>query len=384
MSDPTSPSVSYREAETPGGQRIGFAELNAEKSLNALTLEMIRSLTVQLHAWAADPRIAMVVLSGAGERAFCAGADIRRLYADILAKAEPLPGVAFFAEEYRLDHFLHRYPKPLLVWGSGVTMGGGIGLMAGASHRIVTETSRLAMPETQIGLFPDVGASRFLGRLPRGQGTFIGMTGVALNAHDALVARLADHFISASDRVELWQRLETTRWSVDAATNAAALNEVLASFARSAAARLPASQLEAHAAYIESVVGSDFKTTYRRIVAYAGGDPWIAAASATLRAGSPTSAALSWELPRRLANASVADVFRLELSVAVHCCTRGDFTEGVRALLVDKDNAPRWSPSDVEDVSREWLESFLAEPRWPSGSHPLADLRSPHDEANEA
>ncbi|HEY6641362.1 enoyl-CoA hydratase/isomerase family protein [Povalibacter sp.] len=374
MSSDLNPTVLFREHPTPGGQRIGFAQLNAERSLNALTLEMVRLLDGKLRDWANDAGIAIVVLSGAGPKAFCAGGDIRKLLESIKAQPAVLPGLDFFAAEYSLDYRIHRYPKPVLVWGGGIVFGGGIGLMAGASHRVVTETSKLAMPETRIGLFPDVGASHFLDRMPRTLGRFYGMTGATLDAHDSLATGLADYFIANTGRDALWYRLETSRWHDDAAANATALDVLLQSFCAQAGASVPESPLAVHGELLDRLVTGDFADTYRNITSHVSSDPWLASAIATLRTGSPTSAALSFELQRRLADRSLADVFRTELTVAVRCCQRPDFAEGVRALLIDKDNHPQWSPSRIEEVTPEWIESFFSEPRWPLQTHPLEDL----------
>ncbi len=189
----------FEEIPTQHGLRLGFAKLNAEKSLNALSHDMIRLLDPQLRRWAADPEIACVILHGAGEKAFCAGGDIRSSLTKLLQEQPhtvPNPtALAYFADEYRLDYLTHRYPKPLLVWGSGIVLGGGLGLMAGASHRVVTETSRLAMPEVTIGLYPDVGASWFLQRMPHTHRTVHGAHRRAdQRRRDAVVGGLADYF----------------------------------------------------------------------------------------------------------------------------------------------------------------------------------------------
>lgn len=378
MSEEQSP-VLFREHQTPSGHRIGFAQLNAERALNSLRIEMVRLLDSKLREWALDSQIVLVVLTGAGSRAFCAGADIRRLHDVIQSsgtdRSQALPNLDFFAEEYRLDYRIHRFPKPVLVWGNGIVMGGGIGLMAGASHRVVTETSRLAMPEVKIGLFPDVGASYFLGRLPRVQSHFIGLTGATLNAHDALVTNLANHFVAASDRESLWHRLQTSAWHDAAAANKEALDQILTSFSSAARPLLPTSQLLSHRESIERLIVDDFGTTCRQLMAYSEGDPWLTSSAETLRAGSPTSAALSWELLHRLSNRSLAEVFRVELTVAIHCCLHSDLSEGVRALLIDKDNQPKWSPAHLDALTPEWIGQFFKEPRWPTHTHPLADLQ---------
>jgi enoyl-CoA hydratase/carnithine racemase len=333
--------VLFDELPAGGGMRLGVAQLNAEKALNALNLAMIRALAPQLRAWAEDPAIACVVLHGAGDKAFCAGGDVRFLRDAIIAEKGPGPNQqaqAFFSEEYRLDYLIHTYPKPVLLWGGGIVMGGGLGLMAGASHRVVTETSRIAMPEVGIGLYPDVGGSWFLPRMPGRAGLFLALTGAALNGHDALKLGLADHFLKAGERQALFEQLAGTGWSKAAADNHPILSMVLRSFADRAAEALPASNVAAHAGAIQHLTeGDSLAEVHARITGYQGDDAWLKRAASTLAGGSPTSAALIWEIQRRAKHMSLADVFRMELIVSLGCCAHPDFAEGVRALLVDKD-----------------------------------------------
>jgi enoyl-CoA hydratase/carnithine racemase len=374
-------AVLFRERETASGQRIGFAQLNLEKALNALNLDMIRLLDPQLRRWAADPGIACVVLHGAGSKAFCAGGDVRFLRDAILAhKDTPAPNPqaqAFFAEEYRLDYRVHTYAKPILVWGSGIVMGGGLGLLAGASHRVVTETSRIAMPEIGIGLYPDVGGSWFLRRMPGRTGLFLALTGASLNAADALELDLADFFLRAADQEPLFEELALAQWSGRPEDDRAVLSQVLRRFAREAAAARPVSNVQAHADAIASLTGGDsLAEIVAAITGYSGSDPWLKKAAASLAAGSPTSAALMWELWHRAKHLGLADVFRLELIVSLQCCEHPDFAEGVRALLVDKDNQPRWSPATLAGITSAWVSEHFAAPwsAWLNESHPLADL----------
>lgn len=370
--------VLFREAATAGGKRIAFAQLNTEKSLNALNLEMIRLLAPQLEVWAAEPDIACVVLHGAGEKAFCAGGDVRSLYQAMVEHpgALPnLPNLAFFSEEYRLDYAIHRYPKPLLVWGSGIIMGGGLGLFAGASHRVVTETARIAMPEISIGLFPDVGGSYFLPRMPGRMGLFLALTGAALNGHDALVAGLATHAVLAAERDALFTALTTLDWQADADANHALLSHCLAGFAERAMAALPASNLSLHAGSIEALTaGRTLSEVHAAITGYVGDAVWLKRAAATLAAGSPTTMGLVWALTERAADLSLAEVFRLELIVALQCSAHADFVEGVRALLIDKDNAPKWTPARLSELTPAHVSGHFKAPGWPQGAHPLADL----------
>lgn len=370
--------VVFSELATAGGQRVGCARLNAPKSLNALSLSMIRLLDQQLRRWEADPEIACVLLHGTGDKAFCAGGDVRNLYHAIKeagASATNATALAFFSEEYRLDYLIHRYSKPLIVWANGIVMGGGLGLLAGASHRIVTETSRIAMPEITIGLFPDVGGSWFLRRMPGKMGLFVALTGAALNASDAKVAGLGDHFLLTSQFQELCERLAAARWHASAMRNRESVSEILRTLAIPSAGSLPESNLQKHAALIDSMCGgSALGEIVERIRRYDGMDPWLQRAAKTLAAGSPTTMALVWELRDRAEPLSLADVFRLELIVAMQGCAHPDFPEGVRALLIDKDGQPRWTPERLSEVSPAWLAEHFHEPQWPQGYHPLHDL----------
>jgi enoyl-CoA hydratase/carnithine racemase len=375
---PDDSPVIFDEVVTRDDLRLGFARLNREKALNALSAEMFRLLHPQLRIWADDPRIACVILHGAGEKAFCAGGDVRSVYHAIKAHSGPAPNptaLELFRDEYRLDYFLHRYPKPLLVWGSGIVLGGGLGLMVGASHRVVTETSRIGMPEISIGFFPDVGGSWFLQRMPGRSGLFMALTGSQINGHDAIVGGLADYFVRSSDRDALFARLAAAPWSSDADTNRLVLSEVLQEFTARAASLLPVSNLQRHRELIETICrGDSLQDIVGRITYYDGEDAWLRRAAETLAAGSPTSAALSYELQRRARTLDLASTFRLELGVTVQCCARHDFCEGVRALLIDKDHNPKWQPAELSAVTSGLLEQHFLEPAWPDGRHPLADL----------
>jgi len=373
-----SPSVRFEEIPTQHGLRLGFAQLNAEKSLNALAHDMIRLLDAQLRRWAADPEIACVILHGAGEKAFCAGGDIRSLYQVLKEHPVRVPNptaLSYFADEYRLDHSIHRYPKPLLAWGSGIVLGGGLGLMAGASHRVVTDTSRIGMPEVTIGLFPDVGASWFLQHMPRRTGLFMALTGVQINGHDAIVGGLADYFLRSTDRDALFARLPGAAWTTDPSANREALSALLREFASEATAVRPASNFETYEQEIEAFCrGESVAEMVSRIVRYDGGEDWLKRASATLAAGSPTSAVLGFELQRRTRGLELADALRLELIVTLQCCARPDLAEGIRALLIDKDRKPQWRPRTMDEITPQWIDGHFAAPAWPESRHPLADL----------
>lgn len=377
--DNTAP-VLFEERPTRHGARIGVATLNAEKSLNALTLEMIDLLGERMRAWAGDAGVALVILQGAGERAFCAGADLHRMHRslvehhasprrdDITANTYALD---FFTREYRLDHLIHTYPKPVLGWGHGVVMGGGMGLMVGASHRVFTEQARVAMPEINIGLYADVGGSWFLARAPGKSGLFLALTAAQLGAGDALFAGLGDFHIAQARKASVMARLLAQDWRAEQSADAAMLTDLLREHTEPLAAPGP---LRSHFDTIEALCGH---TDPARIVAGITGlrseDPWLLRAAQTLAHGSPSTAALSIALQRRLQRCSLAEVFRAELVASLVCGARPDLAEGIRALLIDKDRKPRWQPAAFSAVTPEWVEGYFASP-WSRDSHPLADL----------
>ncbi len=374
MSDP---EVLFDTLEARAG-RIGVATLNRPDALNSLNLEMIDALYARFQEWRADPDIVLVILRGAGDRAFCAGGDVRRLYETIIeCDYGPNPyAVEFFTHEYRLDYLIHTFPRPVLCFGDGIVMGGGMGLMTGASHRVVTERTRMAMPEITIGLYPDVGGTWFLNRMPPGAGLFLGLTGASINAGDALYTGLADAFLESGRWSGLVNRLLAENWQGDESADRERLDEILSSVAADTG-NCPRANLESHANTVARVTAPDsLRGVVKRILA-AGrdGDRWLERAAAGLEAGSPTTAHLVYEQLRRGGTLSLAEVFRMELVMSVQCTRHPDFAEGVRALLVDKDNRPQWKYGRVADVPRDWIEAHFRSP-WNEGEHPLADLGS--------
>ncbi|NLR73745.1 enoyl-CoA hydratase/isomerase family protein [Leeia aquatica] len=360
------------------GCRIGVACLNSEKSLNALSLPMIELLLPQLQAWQADPQIACVVLLGQGDKAFCAGGDIRAMYEQIRAGNALTACTHFFALEYQLDYLIHTYAKPILVWGKGIVMGGGIGLMAGASHRVVTETSRLAMPEISIGLYPDVGGSWFLSRLPGKVGRFLALTGVHLNASDARFLGMADYQLANDQWEHVKAGLCAQHWPADEPGRKQCLTELLVRLEGDSGVNWPVSPIEQHwsqllkvcrghdaSAVIQSLLDEQTREAFKD-------DPWWLKAVGNLQRGSPMSARLGLAMQARCEHLSLREAFQWELVASVRCCLSGEFAEGVRALLVDKDNQPRWSAAHDAAVEEDALALHFVAP-W-SGPHPLQDL----------
>lgn len=366
------------EVMSTGRLQVGVATLNRPRTLNGLSLPMCELLHDKLQAWANDPSIACVILAGAGEKAFCAGGDLHGIYESILQNetghAWDNPYTRrFFDIEYRLDYLIHDYPKPVLCWANGIVMGGGVGLMAGASHRVVSETTRFAMPEITIGLFPDVGGTWLLSRLPGGTGRFLALTGAQLGAADCLFLGLADHAMESNRWAEFINAVKQATWHDDAQHNAEKLDHLLNSMALEIDSPGP---LRRHYDTVRAACdGHDFERVCEALARLAGhAEPWLQKAAATFTAGSPGSARLSFTLLDRARLFSLADVFRQEYIAALHCGVQGDLQEGIRALLIDKDRNPRWNPATLEEASASWVERFFEAP-WPIGDeHPLQDL----------
>jgi enoyl-CoA hydratase/carnithine racemase len=362
------PVVLFETRRTGGDCQVAFATLNAAPSLNALSLEMAEQLLAQLRAWRADPAIACLVLQGAGDKAFCAGGDIVALYEwlthDDLAAVE-----RYFIQEYTLDYYLHSYPKPVLCWGQGIVMGGGLGLLVASSHRVVTESSRLATPEVAIGLYPDVGASWFLPRMPGRIGLYVGLTGTHLSAADALFTSLADYFLPNSEHERLFERLLTIAWTDSPRANHQALSRLLRDYRDKHT--LPVSQVRSHFDLISEITDYDsVEEILHALESRARGEVWLQRAAQTLRAGSPTSAKVIFEIYRRAPRLSLKEAFALELAVTMQCARHPDFREGIRARLIDKDNQPRWSPPTLAQVSDSYVEEHFAS-SWPPNRHPF-------------
>jgi len=351
--------VLFEEREVAGGRRIGFARLNRPKQLNALTLEMCQLMLDRFRAWASDEGTVAVMLEGAGSKGFSAGGDVSRVIRQVRAGGPQRfsYGDAFFDVEYTLDLLIHTYPKPLLSWSHGVCMGGGVGLSVGASHRIVSEGSRIAMPEIHIGLFPDVGGGWFLNRLPGGAGIVMALTGMMVNEADAVFSGLADVFIPEEARGRFTDELLALDWSGDARADGERLARLCLSHHRRWKAGLPESNLRQYFDAIRFIAAQPTVAGVRdALLAAAAEDPFFRAAADNLANGSPSAAHVTFEYLRRTRQMSIAEVLRLDLVLARNFQRLNDFPEGVRALLIDKDRAPKWSPDRFDGVTPEIVE----------------------------
>jgi enoyl-CoA hydratase len=346
---------------------VATLTINRPKALNALTLDNYRRFAPALRAWARDPSVHAVVVRGAGERAFCAGGDVRAVYeaGRGISGASDLPAV-FFREEYELIRCIHRFPKPYIAIIDGITMGGGAGMSVNGAYRIATDRTLFAMPETAIGLFPDVGATRFLNRCPGHLGRYLGLTGARLGAADALYCGFATHFVP-HDRVAelveafggLVRKTGTESDRIDAAL-----------------ARLTKDPGQAPLAALRPAIdrcfaGGSLEEILEALAAEAatGGTHagWAAETRTALLAKSPTSLKVTLHQLMIGGAYDLESALTLEYRLTQHVMAAHDFYEGVRAMLIDKDQAPRWHPATLAEVSDSMVDSYFA----PIGSREL-------------
>jgi enoyl-CoA hydratase/carnithine racemase len=347
---------------------VAIITLNRPAALNALSLGMVVELRALLRRCADDAEVRAILLRGAGGKAFCAGGDIRALYDSF--KGSGTLHREFFVAEYALDFLFYSYPKPYIVLMDGITMGGGMGLAQGSTLRIVGDRTRIAMPEVGIGLFPDVGASYFLARSPGSLGPYVALTGVQIHAADALYTCLADVYLPPTAVASLADDLALLSWGGD-------WNADVRGFIRARASQqLPAPSL----GLLRPAIDMHFsRATVAAILASLDGEhrdeyaEWAQQTAKLMRSRSPTMLSVALRQLERGKSLSLADCFRMELGMVEQCFVQGDFVEGVRALIIDKDNSPRWMPDRLDEVTDASVEAFFRE-RWRGAAHPLADL----------
>jgi enoyl-CoA hydratase len=328
----------------------GIIRLNRARAINSLTIGMIRAISSTLDAFEGDPTVATVIILGEGDRGFCAGGDIRALYES--GRAAPPDAQIFWREEFALTLRISRYPKPYIAFMDGVTMGGGVGISTHGRHRIVTERTRLAMPETGIGYFPDVGASWFLPRMPGETGTWIGLTGADVNSADAIFTGFADVQIQSAQLPQLL----TEMGELSLSTGSGACDTLFKEYR----SEVLAGPVEQNRALIDRTFGFN---SVEEIFSALGNEPGAFAAETyrVLSTRSPTSLKLALRLIREGAkSASLSQCLDRELNACPEVLRTPDFYEGVRAAIIDKDRTPRWSPGRIDDVTQDMIEPFFA------------------------
>lgn len=323
---------------------LGVITLNRPKAVNALTAGMVAAMLEQLTAWADDDGVATVLVHGAGERGLCAGGDIVAIYRDLLAGGTQT--AAFWQDEYRLNSLIARYPKPYVALMDGLVLGGGVGVSAHGSLRVVTERTRTGMPETTIGFVPDVGGTWLLAKSPGEAGTHAALTGAHLSGADALFLGLADHYVPSENLAALAVALESE--SAEAA---------VVRFSEPA----PPSALEAQRGWIDTCyAGNDAEEILRRLETNgdAGGETREAAKTVEMK--SPTAVKVTLESLRRAKDLTLEEALAQEYRVGLRCLAGPDFREGIRAQVVDKDRTPRWKPATLSEVRAADVERFFA------------------------
>jgi enoyl-CoA hydratase len=333
---------------------VGRLELNRPRALNALNFPVVELFIKTLRNWRDDPAIATVVVTGAGSRGLCAGGDIRWIYGQL---AENMDEVRrFWRAEYELDALIARFPKPYVAIMAGVVMGGGVGIACHGSHRVVTETSRVAMPEVGIGFTPDVGGSWLLSRAPGQLGTHLALTSQAVGPQDAIGCGLADRFVPADRMSDLLAALRR-----DPAQTALDRFSALP----------PQGTLAGHAHWInECYAGGTVECVLDRLAGHPA--PAARAAAERLLRQSPTALKLTLRLLRQVARApDLTTALALEFRVISHCMESADFAEGIRAQVIDKDRDPRWTPATLGEVSRDWVDWFFTEQDAAAGRYTL-------------
>lgn len=362
-------TVATREILVEIRGQVGCITLNRPRALNALSLGMVRDLMAVLLDWQEDARVLAVAIRGSNKEgafgAFCAGGDIRFLHAAGTAGNPEIED--FFTEEYALNHLIHNYRKPYIAFMDGIVMGGGMGISQGASLRIVTEHTKMAMPETMIGLFPDVGGGYFLSRCPGHAGEWLALCGKTIEAADAIAFRLADGFLPAAMQAVVWQGLGERSFA-----NGAAVAQWVATHFEAAGA--------SQASYRTKIDHYFGLPTIAAIVGAleASGEEWETATAQALRKRSPLMLWVVLEQIRRARQLTLAEDLRMERDLVRHCFYlrpgQSETLEGIRALAVDKDNQPRWLPARLEEVDAELVKRFFVSP-WPAHAHPLRDLQ---------
>ncbi|WP_158232482.1 enoyl-CoA hydratase/isomerase family protein [Sporosarcina sp. P13] len=335
---------------------IGWIKINRPQVLNSINLEVVEQLTLALERWKNDDAVLFICLSGAGEKGFCAGGDMRKFYDmkddDVVSYAEE-----FFSTEYRLDAMIHQYTKPIVAYMNGIVMGGGVGLSIGATHRIVTEKTKWAMPEMNIGFFPDVGASYFLNKMPGYVGRYLALTSKVIQASDTIYLGAADYYMESSDWETIENEMRQKQWIADSISSD--LDDFVQSHCYKTLSVSPVlleqEKIDRHFQYetVEEIVGS----LQSEVIS---GNTWAEQTVNIILSKPPTSLKVALQQLLNGEKQSLNECLEMEKNMALHFMESADFYEGIRAVLVDKDHSPKWNPPSLQQVTTEDVEKYFS------------------------
>ncbi|PAB58247.1 enoyl-CoA hydratase/isomerase family protein [Anaeromicrobium sediminis] len=347
---------------------VGYITLNRPAKLNALSYPVIKILYEKLLEWKKDDNVALLVIRGAGEKAFCAGGDVRHLY-DKRNEDVVEYGFGFFYTEYCMNLTMHTYPKPILAYMNGIVMGGGVGVGVAATHRIVTEKTKWSMPEMNIGLYPDVGGSYFLNKMPTYMGRYLALTSCIIRGADVLYTEGADYYMESSKWDDLIYEIENGKWEIDSAKDT--LDNILESLLKN---KPEGCELEK----IEDKIKRhfDFESMEEIVESLkSDSDKWAKATLENILSKSPTSLKVTLKQLVDGSKKNLSECFEMELDMSMNFLTCHDFFEGVRSVLVDKDRNPTWNPSSLEEIDKDYVDKFFSY-EWENNKNPLKDFLS--------
>ena len=392
--------VLTEEVEAQDGiSRIGIMTLNSPQTMNAVDLSMVNMIDDILARWKSDENIVAIIMTGAGDRAFSAGGDIRQIYNSVMQEGDNhlKYADAFFTQEYSKNYRVHLVGKPLIAWGNGFVMGGGLGLFIGANHKVGTENLKLAWPEIRIGLFPDVVGTYYLSRLPFPIGHWMGLTGCQMNAVDCKDVGLTNYCIENDGLDFLIAELCHKPWQKNKAMNNQFVREVLTGLETQSSMEFPPSNIDKCREDINSIFDgleikdtasfesnkNDLVTIHNRFKAADIDESscdesridksWFTRGKETFLSGCPATAHLIMKQLQFGNKMTLKEVITWELGVALQSVRHPDFAEGVRSVVVDKDGLPKWQHDSVADVPEDWVDELLT-PLWPREEHPFYNL----------
>lgn len=370
-------AVLFDELSAGADFKLGLMTLNVPAAMNAVDLDMVNLIDDGIRRWNEDPQIAAIIMRGAGDKAFCAGGDIRKLYTSMTCDDERQRlqyADDFFRGEYAKNYRLHQITKPLIAWGHGFVMGGGLGLFIAANHRVGSECLKLAWPEVRIGLYPDVAASYYLSRLPYPAGHWMGLTGSHMNTTDCKQLGLIQYALEHNRWQDFIQRMQQAHWCTNKAVNHQQVRQLLTELDSASAGQMPVSDMQAVAAELDEIFASDdIADICVRLKQHKSRNKWLKQGQQNFKKACPATVHLIMEQIRRGATMSLKEVVSWELILAYQAVRHPDFSEGVRAMVVDKDYKPKWQHKSVAAVPDSWLKQLMTSP-WPADQHPYREL----------